>query len=68
MERRYGATKPGKIHVLGESLSRAQHVINSSDGISKVLNTTEVLSFDRSEIVTNYESDHFFGLLSDLCK
>lgn len=53
--------KPGKIHVLGDSLSRAPHVINSSDETSAVLNSTEVPYFDRSEILKNYEDDQFFG-------
>ena len=53
--------KPGKIHVLGDSLSRAPHVISSSDETSAVLNAAEVPHFDRSEIVKNYESDQFFG-------
>jgi hypothetical protein len=43
--------KPGKIHVLGDSLSRAPHVINSSDETSSVLNSTEIPHFDRSEIL-----------------
>jgi hypothetical protein len=53
--------KPGKIHVLGDSLSRAPHVINLSDETSAVLNSTEIPHFDRSEILKNYDDDQFFG-------
>jgi hypothetical protein len=47
--------------VLGDSLSRAPHVLTSSDETSAELNSTEVPYFDRSEIVTKYEDDQFFG-------
>jgi hypothetical protein len=53
--------KPGKVHVLGDVLSRAPHVMNSSDETSAVVNTTEIPRFDRSDIVRNYEADQFCG-------
>jgi RNase H-like domain found in reverse transcriptase len=53
--------KPGKIHVLGDALSRAPHVMSSSDETSVVVNTTEIPHFDQSDIVRNYEADQFFG-------
>jgi hypothetical protein len=57
---------PGKIHVIGELLSRAPHVIHSLDQTSAVLNSTEVPYFDGSEILKHYEDDQFFELWSEL--
>jgi hypothetical protein len=53
--------KPGNIHVLGDALSRAPHVMTSSVETSAVVNKTEIPRFYRYDILRNYEADQFFG-------
>ena len=42
--------KPGKIHVLGDTLSRAPHAS---------VNNIEILKFDLEDVVGDYEDDKF---------
>ena len=51
--------KPGKIHVLGDTLSRAPHAI---------MNVLEVLKIDLNEITDGYESDKFYGAVLERMK
>lgn len=48
--------KPGKIHVLGDTLSRAPHVTNT-----RVVNDIEVLFIQFEDVIGSYEEDQFFG-------
>ena len=52
--------KPGKIHVLGDVLSRAPHVLNG-DLSNLNLNDVEVLGVDFEDFIPSYEEDQFFG-------
>lgn len=53
--------KPGTIHVLGDTLSRAHHLISEwmFEGIS--CNDVEIPFIDIEEVLTSYEEDQFFG-------
>ena len=51
--------KPGKIHVLGDTLSRAPHAS---------MNSVEILSANVEEITDNYENDQVFGPLLKVMK
>ena len=51
--------KPGKIHVLGDTLSRAPHVIKSESGT--LLNSLEVPFIEFEDVITRYDDDQFFG-------
>ena len=51
--------KPGKIHVLGDTLSRAPHAS---------MNSVEILSANVEEIWDNYENDRVFGPLLKVMK
>ncbi len=46
--------KPGKIHVLGDTLSRAPHAS---------VNVLEVLNIDIDDIIGGYEDDKFYGAI-----
>jgi len=48
--------KPGKIHVLGDTLSRAPHAEEYPH-----VNDVEVPYIDIEEIISNYDEDQFFG-------
>ena len=50
--------KPGKIHVLGDVLSRAPHVIT---GRNASFSNIEVPEINFEDIVTRYDDDQFFG-------
>ena len=54
--------KPGKIHVLGDKLFRAPHVLNG-DLSNLKLNDVEVLGVDFEDFIPSYEEDQFFGLI-----
>ena len=49
--------KPGKIHVLGDALSRAPQIVNCETKINDV----EVPSIDVNGVLSDYEGDQFFG-------
>ena len=51
--------KPGSIHVLGDVLSRAPHIMNGKDGT--MLNSLEVPFIEFEDVVTRYDDDQFFG-------
>ncbi len=44
--------KPGKIHVLGDTLSRAPHAS---------VNDLEILKVDLEDVIGGYEDDKFYG-------
>ncbi len=46
--------KPGKIHVLGDALSRAPHI---------AFNSLEIPFIQLDSAIGSYENDHFFGQL-----
>ena len=46
--------KPGKIHVLGDALSRLAHITRSNDITFAVINSLEC---ERDEIVSGYNED-----------
>ena len=48
--------KPGKIHVLGDALSRAPHA-----KVNATVNDVEVPYIEFSNIINGYEDDQFFG-------
>ena len=48
--------KPGKIHVLGDTLSRAPHVNNNV-----LINDIEAPFIKFEEVIDNYENEQFFG-------
>ena len=60
--------KPGKIHVLGDTLSRAPHASIDDD---PVVNDVEVPYIQFEEVISGYEDDQFFGpivkALNDEC-
>jgi len=49
--------KPGKIHVLGDTLSRAPH----ADDSDVVVNDVEVPYIQFDNVISGYEEDQFFG-------
>ena len=49
--------KPGKIHVLGDTLSRAPH----AEEANLVVNDVEVPYIDFENVISGYEDDQFFG-------
>lgn len=51
--------KPGKIHVLGDTLSRAPHAS---------MNALEVLNVDLEDVIDGYEDDKFYGSVLKLLK
>ena len=46
--------KPGKIYVLGDSLSRLPHITKSEDDSSALINS---LALERAEITSGYNDD-----------
>jgi len=53
--------KQGKIHVLGDALSRAPHVANPDSDLDVSFNTVEIPEFQLDSIIGHYEEDQFFG-------
>lgn len=53
--------KPGKIHVLGDSLSRAPHFMKAKDLADASCNGVEVPFIEIDNILTSYVDDQFFG-------
>ena len=52
--------KAGKLHVLGDVLSRAPHVLKEASSFNNV----DILSFDTKFIEEHYEKDQFLGPIS----
>ena len=52
--------KPGKIHVLGDVLSRAPHIMEKIDDGS-LCNDVEVPFVKNEYVITRYDEDQFFG-------
>jgi len=53
--------KQGKIHVLGDALSRAPHVAKPDSDLDVSFNTVEIPEFQLDSIIGHYEEDQFLG-------